>query len=196
MMRFMIIGLTGRYCAGKDTVARSLAARGYRIIDADALAHDVLIERADRVIAQFGPGIRAADGSVDRRALGRIVFVDPAARERLEGIIHPGVTEKVMALMADHPGDIVINAPLLHKAGLHRLCDAVFFVTAPFLIRLVRAMRRDSLSLRDAVSRLSSQADVRPQSNGSTVDTYNVPNWGSARALERRIERLDRRLRG
>jgi dephospho-CoA kinase len=191
----MVLGLTGRYCAGKDTVARALAARGYRVIDADALAHDVLAERAETVFSAFGPGVRARDGGVDRRALGRIVFRDEAARARLEAIIHPPVVEKIRQMLAE-PGDAVINAPLLHKAGLHALCNAVLFIRAPALVRLVRAMRRDSLGLREAIARLSSQRDVRPQLNGPAVDTYNVPNWGSARALERRIARLDRRLRG
>lgn len=192
----MIIGLTGKYCAGKDTVGQALASRGYRIIDADAIAHDVLVDRTLEVIAQFGPGVRTVDGGVDRRALGRIVFADPAARRRLERIVHPPVVARIKQLIASDPGDVVINAPLLHRAGLHLICDAVLFVRAPAPLRLLRAIRRDSLSLRDACARIRSQDDVRPQSNGSAVDTYNVPNWGRARALERRIARLDRRLRG
>jgi dephospho-CoA kinase len=192
----MIIGLTGRYCAGKDSAARALASRGYRIIDADSISHEVLVDRSFEVIAQFGPGVRAADGGVDRRALGRIVFADPAARARLESIMHPRIVARIRQLLAAAPGDVVINAPLLHRAGLHLICNAVIFVRAPALQRLLRAMRRDSLSLRDAWARIRSQDDVRPQSNGSAVDTYSVPNWGSARALERRIARLDRRLRG
>jgi dephospho-CoA kinase len=192
----MTIGLTGRYCAGKDSAARALASRGYRIIDADAVSHDVLVDRSLEVIEQFGPGVRATDGGIDRRALGRVVFADPAARMRLERILHPRIVAKIRELLESAPGDVVINAPLLHRAGLHLICDAVIFIHAPALLRLLRAMRRDSLSLRDAWARIGSQGDVRPQSNGSAVDTYNVPNWGSARALERRIARLDRRLRG
>ncbi len=192
----MIIGLTGRYCAGKDMAARALASRGYRIIDADAIAHEVLVDRTREVIAEFGTGVRTVEGGVDRRALGRIVFADPAARKRLEDITHPPVVERIKQLIASGPGDAVINAPLLHRAGLHLVCDAVLFVHAPAPLRLLRAMRRDSLSLRDAYARIRSQDDVRPQSNGSAVDTYSVANWGSAHALERHIARLDRRLRG
>jgi dephospho-CoA kinase len=76
------------------------------------------------------------------------------------------------------------------------MCDAVMFVTAPVPVRLVRAMRRDRLSLRDAWVRINAQKDVRPQLNGSGVDTYSVPNWGSVRSLERRVERIVARLRG
>ena len=192
----MIIGLTGKYCAGKDMAARALASRGYRVIDADAIAHEVLVEKTEEVIAEFGPGVRATKGGVDRRALGRIVFADPAARLRLERITHPVIVARIKGLIATGPGDVVVNAPLLHRAGLHLICNAVLFVSAPLPLRLLRAMRRDSLSIREAYARIRSQGDVRPQSNGSAVDTYNVPNWGSAHALERRIARLDRRLRG
>ena len=192
----MIIGLTGKYCAGKDTVARVLASRGYRIIDADAIAHDVLVEQAEEVIGQFGPGVRAADGGVDRKALGRIVFADEKARIRLERIIHPRVVAKTKEILAKEPGDAVINAPLLHRARMHLICDAVLFVRVPAFIRLMRAMRRDSLSLGDALARMRSQGDVRPQLNGPAVDTYIVRNLGSLRSLERRIARIDEILRG
>ena len=90
----------------------------------------------------------------------------------------------------------MINAPLLQRAGLQSICDAVVFVTAPVLIRLARAMRRDNLPLRDAWVRINAQKDVRPQFNDPGVDTYSVPNWGSVRSLERRVERVLRRLRG
>src|SRR5271157_5503544 len=100
----MIIGLTGRYCAGKDRAARALASRGYRIIDADAIAHDVLADRTRDVIAEFGPGVRTPEGGVDRRALGRIVFADPAARKRLESITHPRIVARIKELLASAPG--------------------------------------------------------------------------------------------
>jgi dephospho-CoA kinase len=192
----MVLGLTGKYCAGKDAVARILAARGCLVIDADAINHQVLKDNAPDVIDAFGPGIRAADGAVDRRALGKIVFADPAERRRLENIVYPLITAKIRELLDRRSGDAVINAPLLHRAGLHRICDAVLFVSVPAPVRLGRAMRRDSLSLCGALARIRSQGDVRPQSYGSTVDTYIVRNLGSLRSLERRVARLDRRLRG
>ncbi|HEY9595658.1 MAG TPA: dephospho-CoA kinase [Spirochaetia bacterium] len=192
----LVVGLTGRYCAGKDAAARALAGAGFDVVDADALSHEVLAEKAAVVIAAFGPGIRAADGGVDRRALGRIVFNDPAARARLEGILYPAITERIVRFIAASPRDVLINAPLLQRAGLEKICDAVVFVTAPVLVRLVRAMRRDGLSLGDAWSRVNAQKDVRPQTIGPAVDTYSVANWGSMRSLERRVSRLARDLRG
>lgn len=191
----MVIGLTGRYCSGKGTAARVFAARGFRVVDADDLSHEVMSERAEEVIRVFGPSARAADGSVDRRALGRIVFADPAARTRLEAILYPDITERIRRFIAEG-GNVVINAPLLQRAGLEKICTAVVFVTAPVLVRLVRAMRRDRLQFHDAWVRINAQKDVRPQFIGPGVDTYSVPNWGSVRLLERRVERVLARLRG
>ncbi len=192
----MVIGLTGRYCAGKGTAARVFASRGFKVVDADELSHDVLAEKAAEAIAEFGPRVRAADGGVDRRALGRIVFADPAARARLEAMLYPAITERIRHFIAEGVGDVVINAPLLQRAGLQRICDAVVFVRTPALLRLIRAMRRDALAFRDAWARIHAQKDVRPQLNEPGVDTYSVLNWGSVRSLERRIARLDQRLRG
>jgi len=192
----MVVGLTGRYCAGKGAAARVFADHGFRVLDADAINHEVLAEQAPRVIAEFGDGVRAADGGVDRRALGRIVFPDPAARGRLEAILYPAITARITRSIAEEGGDVLIDAPLLHRAGLERICDAVVFVEAPALLRLVRAMRRDALCLRDAWTRINAQKDVRPQSIGPGVDIHSVRNWGSRRSFARRVARLARRLKG
>ena len=176
--------------------ARAFAARGFRVVDADELSHEVLAERALVVIREFGPAARAADGGVDRRALGKIVFADPSARSKLEAILYPDITERIRRFVAEDERDVVINAPLLQRAGLEKMCDAVVFVTAPALLRLVRAMRRDRLPFRDAWVRINAQKDVRPQFNDPAVDTYSVPNWGGVRSLERRVERIVTRLRG
>ena len=191
----IVVGLTGRYCSGKGTAARVFASLGYSVVDADDLSHEVMAEKTEEVIAAFGPAIRGKDGGVDRRALGRIVFADPGARTRLEGILYPAITERIRAFIRAAAGAVVINAPLLHRAGLQSICSAVVFVRAPALLRLVRAMRRDSLSLRDAWTRINAQKDVRPQSIGAGVDTYSVLNWGSVRSLERRTGRLARLLK-
>jgi dephospho-CoA kinase len=196
----MVIGLTGRYCSGKGSAARAFASLGFRVVDADDLSHEVLTERAEQVIREFGPSVRASKstsgGGVDRRALGRIVFADAVARTRLEAILYPDITERIKRFIAEGSRDVVINAPLLQRAGLQSICDALVFVTAPALVRLFRAMRRDGLSLRDAWIRINAQKDVRPQLNDGGVDTYIVRNRGSMRSLQRRVERIAADLRG
>ena len=192
----MVVGLTGKYCAGKDRAARVFEDHGFFVIDVDALGHQILAANAARVMESFGPSVAAAGGGVDRRKLGRLVFADPAALARLEAILHPPMVSRVKELIVENGGDIVINAAILHHMGLHLLCDAVVCVTAPLLIRLARAVRRDALSVRDALARVRSQKGACPQSNDPPVDTYIVRNRGSARSLEHRIARLALRLRG
>jgi len=164
------------------------------VVDADDLAHEVMNEKTAEVIARFGPGIRAADGSVDRRALGRVVFADSRARTALEGILYPTITARIERFISGSPSPVVISAPLLQRAGLHAICDALVFVRAPAIVRLLRAVRRDHLPLRDAWPRINAQKDVRPQCNEPGVDTYSVPNWGSVRSLERRVRAICARL--
>jgi len=191
----MVVGLTGKYCAGKGTAARAFAALGFRVVDADDLSHEVLAAKAQEVIERFGQGVRGEDGGVNRRALGRIVFEDPGARAILEGILYPEITDRIRRFIAKG-GDVVVNAPLLQRAGLQTLCDAVVFVTAPAPIRLLRALRRDRLSLGEAVKRIGAQGDVDPQKNDPSVDTYIVRNATGARSFDRRVSRLALRLRG
>ena len=190
----MVVGLTGKYCAGKDTVARIFASKGFTIIDVDLLGHEALAGNAREVVAAFGPGVSVTGGGVDRRALGRVVFKDSAALARLESIVHPAMVERVKSLVAQSEGNVVINAAILHRMGLHALCDAVVCVSSPFPLRLARAMVRDMLSFRDALARARSQKDICPQLNDPAVDIYSVRNRGSARSLERRVTRLVQRM--
>ncbi len=190
----MVVGLTGGYCAGKDAVARWFSARGYAVIDVDAVGHEVLREKAGEVIAAFGPGIRAADGSVDRRALGRIVFSDRRALARHEAIVHPAMAEKVRAWLRSTPGDKLINAAVLYRLGLDADCGHVICVTAPLLLRVARAMRRDRVSAAQAFHRIRSQRGLCPKSHGGEVDIHSVRNAGSLRRLEEDLDALLGRL--
>jgi dephospho-CoA kinase len=191
----MVVGLTGGYCAGKDAVARSFSARGYTVIDVDAVGHAVLQEKADEVVSAFGPGIRRDDGSIDRRALGRIVFSDPRALARHEAIMHPAMAERVRAMVRSTPGNLLINAAVLYKLGLDRVCDAVVCVTAPLPLRVIRAVRRDRVSAWQALRRILSQRGLCPKSHGRAVDTHSVRNAGSLRRLERDLGALLGRLK-
>jgi dephospho-CoA kinase len=190
----MVVGLTGGYCAGKDAVARFFASRGWTVIDVDAVGHEVLREKAADVAAAFGPGVRLADGSIDRRALGRIVFSDPQALRRHEAIMHPAMAERVRARLRAEGGDVLINAAVLLKLGLDRVCTAVVCVRAPLLVRVLRAVRRDRLGPGQALRRILSQKGLCPKSHGSPVDIYNVRNAGSLHRLERNLDGLLGRL--
>ncbi len=196
----MVIGLTGGYCAGKDAVARILGRRGFTVLDVDQIGHEVLEERRDAVAAAFGESVRRADGSIDRRALGRIVFADPAALARLEGIVHPAMVGRVRSRAAGETAagrDVAVNAALLLHMGLDRYCDAVVEVRARALRRFLRGLRRDGLGPVQVLRRMRSQRHG-PSLNGMPpgVDTYIVRNdRATTRRLELSVDRLLGRLR-
>ena len=161
-----VIGLTGPIGCGKSTVAGWLAELGARVIDADVVARDVTPPGSPElaaVVAEFGPGILRDDGSLDRRALGRIVFADPAALARLESIIHPAVRPRILAAIADAereaPPAIVIEAIKLVEGGLATLCDEVWLVTCEPAEQLPRLAGRGE-SRTDAEARIAAQAGL------------------------------------
>lgn len=196
--RSPVIGLTGPMCAGKNVAAQILEARGYAVLDADLAAHRALADRQTEVFAAFeetarkrGLHIRNGDGSLNRRALGALLFADPALLARHEAILYPRINEIIGRFIdenADRP--VVINAPLLHKSEVLARCSFVIFVDAPLIVRLCRAMRRDKLPASQIFARFSAQKNLFAQYLSKNVDIQRVHNRGSRRALERKLARL------
>lgn len=142
----LVIGLVGGIAAGKSAVANLFVARGFEHLDADAVARAVadLPAVVTAVAAAFGPGVVVA-GRLDRANLGQQVFADPAARRRLEAILHPyilaALDERLAAAKAaGRPA--LLDAPLLFETGLDHRCDHVVFVDAPLTVRQQRAATR------------------------------------------------------
>lgn len=194
----LVIGLTGGIAAGKSTVADLLAARGAIVIDADLLAREVVAPRTAglaAVVERFGPGVLTADGDLDRPALGRLVFADPAARRDLEAIIHPAVRARAAALTAAAPdGAIVVQViPLLVETGQQEAFDLVVVVDVPPEVQLARVRARDGLAEPEARARLAAQAgrDAR-----LAVADVVITNDGSPAHLEEQVERLWRERLG
>jgi len=141
-----VIGLAGGIGSGKSTVAAALAELGCLVIDSDQRSRAALDrpEVSSELVRWWGSAILAPDGRVDRREVSRIVFTDPAERQRLEALVHPIVRQDRAAMIAEagsagrRPVAVVIDAPLLFEAGLDRECDAVIFVDSPRSERLAR----------------------------------------------------------
>jgi dephospho-CoA kinase len=183
-----VLGVAGSYCAGKNAVISILLEQGFRQIDVDLVGHEVLREPAvrSRVLECFGTGILGADGEVDRRALGRRVFARRAALRRLESIVHPIMVERVHAQLAREEGRVALNAAVLFRMGLDRLCNLVLCVRAPLRARLARARARDGLGAWQALRRLAAQRGICPKLNAPGVDIYYVDNDGGLDALRER----------
>ena len=131
--------------------------------------------------------VRGSDGGIDRRALGKIVFGHSKQREKLERIVHPEMVRRVEEIVGQKRERIVINAAILFRMGLHRLCDTVICVSAPLLARLKRARMRDSLSTWQALRRLLAQRGICPKSNNTDVDIYSVRNSGDRESLRESV---------
>ncbi|OUE27743.1 dephospho-CoA kinase [Clavibacter michiganensis] len=161
-----VIGLTGGIAAGKTVVADRLAELGAVRIDADRLAREV-VEPGTPALAQiarrFGPGVIAADGSLDRPALGAVVFQDPDARRDLEAITHPAVralsTQRMAAAgEADPDAVVVYDIPLLVESGRVDEFDRVVVVHAPRAERIRRLVELRGMPVEEAERRIASQA--------------------------------------
>jgi len=158
------IGLMGAPGSGKSLVANQLASMGCAVIDADALARQVL-EEADiksKIAAWWGPGVLTPSGKVDRAELARIVFADPAQLKRLEALVHPRVHRlrealKRRALAREDTQAVVEDCPLLLETGIDKQCDALIFVEAAFQTRLGRVSRTRGWGVRELTRRDKSQ---------------------------------------
>lgn len=143
-----IIGLAGGIGSGKSSVARVFESLGAAVIDSDRLSHEQLADPVvrERLRQWWGGSLFTPDGAVDRKALAAIVFRDPEALRRLEGLLYPRIERRREELVAGLQRDprvvaIVIDAPKLFEVGLDRRCDAVVFVEADRTIRLDRVRR-------------------------------------------------------
>ena len=157
------VGLTGGIASGKSTVSAILAELGAVVIDADALAREV-VQRGTpglgAVVEEFGPEVLTPEGDLDRPAMGAIVFADPDARRRLEAIIHPLVHRRGAELEAAAPADAVVvhDIPLLAEGGRAGSFDAVIVVDAPPELQVARMVADRGWTREEAEARIAAQA--------------------------------------
>ena len=161
----ILVGLTGGVATGKSTVAKMFKQCGAIVIDADQLARDVVKPGKpawQEIVTLFGKTVLNSDRSLDRQALGSIVFRNPKKRRQLECIIHPRVAREqqrlVRRIAKRKPHAVVIyEVPLLFEAGVDRRVDTIVVVTADRETQIVRLTKRSSLSRAEALRRIRSQ---------------------------------------
>ena len=200
-----LIGLAGQSCAGKNVVADVLKEKGFYVIDADVVAHMVLDALQTEVLQRFLPhaevrGIRlqSSAGILDRSGLASLLFADPALLAEHEAFVLPHIEQHIRTLIRDAHTEqpyrpIVLNAPTLHKTSLTAECSFIFYITAPFLIRLIRGKKRDKRPLRQLIARFMQQKDFYPQYLTQNADIVNVKNAHTVHALRKKIERVLRK---
>ena len=159
-----VVGLTGGIGCGKSEAARYLCSLGAKHIDADAISRSLTAEGGSALPELrriFGDGIFNDDGSLNRRALGDLVFSDVASKRALEGVIHPLVQRQVMdeiaAASAAGISVTVLDVPLLFETGMDVLCDETWTMSVPPEVQIQRVQARDGLSVEQAQARIASQ---------------------------------------
>lgn len=180
----VVIGIVGGIASGKSTVAALFAEAGLETVDADAEAREVVADPAIRsaLRARFGAAVVTGDAGLDRAALARLVFTDPAARTDLEAITHPAIRARILArIAAAHAAgrSVLLDAPLLLEGPLHERCDSIVFVEANRSTRRARALargwtadewqQRETSQLPLALKRASATASIR--NDGALDDT-------------------------
>lgn len=194
----LTVALTGNIGSGKSTVARLLAARGATIIDADVLARRAVEPGTPALAAiarRWGPPVLAPDGSLDRAALARIVFADPAERAALDAMVHPEVRrlrdEAMDAARARGARVVVSDIPLLFELNLERGFDLVLLVDAPEAIRLERLVQERGLEREQARRMVAAQ---QPADGKRARADIVIDNAGTMAALESRVADAWRRI--
>ncbi len=189
-----VVALTGGIAAGKSTVARILESLGAKVVDADVIAREVVAPGTPglaSVAEAFGDDVIAADGTLDRAALGALVFADEEARRRLEAILHPliGVASgaAIQAAMSHTDGPVFYEAALLIENGSYRDFETLVVVTAPDDVQLERIMARDGLDRDAAERRLAAQLPSREK---VALADYVVQNDGSLEHLRAQVVAL------
>lgn len=191
------VGLTGGIAAGKSEVSRLLAERGAVIIDADAVAREVVAPGTPglaQITAAFGPAVLDAGGALDRGRLGEIVFADSGLLGKLNAIVHPLVAERMLEIEHAVPPDAVVvhDVPLLAENRLSDRYDVVVVVDVPDGVQLDRLTRLRGMPEDQARARLAAQAS---RAQRLAVADIVVDNSGSLADLDRRVGGLWEELR-
>ena len=191
----LTVGLTGGIGSGKSEVSRRLRDLGAVLIDADAVAREVVEPGTPglaAVVAEFGTAILRPDGTLDREGLGRIVFGDPDKLARLNAIVHPLVGERIAARMAeverDHPdGVVVYDVPLLVENNLAGGYDVVLVVATSPETQLHRLVEQRGMTAEDAKARIAAQA---PLADKLAVADIVIDNDGTLAELDARVKQV------
>ena len=195
----IVVGLVGGIGRGKSSVAAAFAERGARVVSGDRAGHEALRQQEirQRVVERFGPGVLDAQGQIDRRRLGAIVFADAGERQALEAIVFPFIEqrlrEEITAARADpQVALIVLDAAIMIEAGWNRICDKLILVDAPRPLRLRRLAAQRGWSAKEVEIRERAQMPVEEKAKRAD---HVIDNSGAPEHVAAQVDDLVRQWR-
>jgi len=186
--------LTGGIATGKSTVVKHMAECGFRVIDADKIAHEVLDEQSDKIRTLFGEEF-VTEGKVDRKALGALVFADAQKRKILEDLLHPIIYSKIAAAsekLDRRAEPYLVDIPLFYEGGRYGIANVIVVYARPEQ-QVERAMQRDGLSRDEVQARIDAQIDIDEKRDNAM---YVIDNSGTLAQLMSEIERVKDEISG
>ncbi|MDM5272557.1 dephospho-CoA kinase [Sulfurovum sp. zt1-1] len=182
------IVLTGGIATGKSTVAKIFAEYGFKIIDADDIAHEVLDAQHPQIVGMFGSGF-VKEGKVDRKALGAVVFADKEKRKQLEALLHPLIYEEIEAASSkldELKMPYLVDIPLFFETGRYPIKRSLVVYTTKEQ-QLKRLMQRDGYNTQNALQRIEAQLPIDEKRDRAT---YVIDNTGDLEHLKAECERV------
>lgn len=191
----MVIGLTGKFCTGKNRVGSIMEDQGWMVIDVDFLGHEALHRKRDRVADYFGAEYLDERDEVDRRKLADRVFNSPGELAFLESLTHPVMVDMCREMITNrdeekYPRGTVLNAAVLHKMQLDALCDMILYVKAYTFLRYFRARSTRNMSLRQCIQRDRVQKYIDPKYFSDDIPIYVIMSNHGDKQLKRQLKTL------
>ncbi|MFX3618043.1 MAG: dephospho-CoA kinase [Sporolactobacillus sp.] len=188
------IGLTGGIASGKSTVADWLKAQNFPLIDADKIAKQVVEpgeEGLKKIAAHFGRAVLQADGSLDRKRLGDLIFADQEQRDQLNQLLHPLIRREMLRTVSDYEKNgaevVFLDIPLLFDSGLEDWVDRTIVVFVPAEVQLQRLIKRNHLTEQQARARIASQMPLAEKRRRATAV---IDNCGTILQTRQQIQKL------
>ena len=192
----IIVGLTGGFGTGKSFVAGLFKKLGAQVVDADKLAHRTLVKNSPthkKIVSAFGRSILGRDGSINRRALGLLVFSDKKKLGLLNRIVHPVVIGRIKKMIkAPASGILVINAPLICETSLSKMIDALVVVKASKQKQIERCIKKFNLSEADVCRRMACQMPLKMKTDRAD---HVIDNDGTRKETEKQVTKIWQELK-
>lgn len=200
MRRFLLVGLTGSIATGKSTVSAMFRDLGCVVLDADVIAREVVAPGAPalaQIVEEFGHEVLQADGTLDRKKLGAVVFGDAARRRRLEQITHPAIRDRFLHHLAEleargFDGIVLWDAPVMIETGGHTAMEKLVVVATDAATQRARLQARDGIDDAEAARKIGSQMPVAEKAK---LADYVIDNAGDRAATEARVREVHAALR-